>query len=136
MEMESIARKDWYRQLKRSSLTPPDWVFGVVWPILYIMIIASGFLYITTVDFVSWRARVGITLYILQWIVNLSWSPLFFQQRRICASFVVVLVMVLLVGATIWEFHKKSPMAAYLLVPYFLWISFASYLNGYICVSN
>lgn len=128
--MEDIAKKDWYRQLTRSSLTPPDWVFGVVWPILYMMILASGFLYMTE------PTQIGITLYILQWLVNLSWSPLFFQQRKICASFVVILIMILLVGATIWEFHKKSPTAAYLLIPYFLWISFASYLNGYICFSN
>lgn len=124
-------RRDWYNQLKRSSLTPPDWVFGVVWPILYGLILASGFLYIT-----STPTRLGIILYFVQWALNLAWSPLFFQQRKICSSFVVVILMVLFTGMTIWEFHKKSPLSAYLLIPYLLWISFATYLNGYICVSN
>ena len=125
-------RKDWYDSLQRSSLTPPDYTFGIVWPILYLMIIASGGVYFSTPSFTT----LGAVLYSLQWIINLSWSPLFFRFRMLTTSFVVILALVITTGFTIIEFSNASPLAALLLVPYMLWISFASYLSGYIWYHN
>ena len=124
--------KEWYRTLNRSSLTPPNWTFGVVWPILYGMIIVSGFTYFTSERVTT----LGIILYLTQWILNLSWSPLFFGQKQLCISLGVIIGLVSTVLLTMYEFQKSSAISAYLLVPYLLWISFASYLNAYICLNN
>jgi len=124
--------KVWYNSLKRSSLTPPDWVFGVVWPILYILIIASGVLYFSAGNVTT----LGIAIYIVQWLLNVSWSPVFFQLKKIWVSFVIIILMVISVLITFFEFYKSSQLSAWVLVPYIIWISFASYLNGYICWNN
>ena len=125
-------RKEWYDSLERSSLTPPDYTFGIVWPILYLMIIASGGVYFSTPSFTI----LGAVLYSLQWILNISWSPLFFRFRMLTLSFIVILALVVTTAFTIVEFSNTSPLAALLLVPYMLWITFASYLSGYIWYHN
>jgi len=125
-------RKEWYDSLERSSLTPPDYTFGIVWPILYLMIIASGGVYLSTPSFTI----LGAVLYSLQWILNISWSPLFFRFRMLTLSFIVILALVVTTAFTIVEFSNTSALAALLLVPYMLWITFASYLSGYIWYHN
>lgn len=127
--------KKWYNSLKKSSLNPPSWVFGVVWPILYIMIISSFVVFIRATKTPTFRNK-AILLFITQFILNISWSPLFFTYKKICFSLVIILFLVLFVYLTIIEFYKTSPVSAYLLVPYFIWISFATYLNFFVCVNN
>jgi tryptophan-rich sensory protein len=74
--------------------------------------------------------------YIIAWILNLSWSPLFFTYKMTGASFIVILLMVIFIFLTIKEFYLKSKLSGYILLPYLIWVSFASYLNGYIYVNN
>ncbi len=127
--------KKWYNKLHKSSLTPPSWVFGVVWPILYILIIASFVVYIRQKPKISYTDK-GVILFMCQLILNLIWSPLFFNLRRICLSLIVIVSLVIFVLLTAKEFYKTSPLSSYLLLPYIIWITFATYLNYYICVNN
>lgn len=120
----------WYSVLNRSSLTPPNYVFPVAWTILYATIGICGF--------IIWRQSTsqerGIikTLYITQLILNWSWTPLFFHYHLTGISLMVLVVMDSLVGALIYFAYKKLRTLCLLMIPYFLWILFATYLNFYI----
>jgi benzodiazapine receptor len=121
----------WYKNLKKSHLTPPAWIFGPVWFILYILMAVSFFIYLN-----SNFTYTGIILFITQFILNILWSQLFFKNRLLCISAVNNFVMNILVLFTIIEFRKSSYLAANLLIPYLVWILFALYLNLYICFMN
>jgi benzodiazapine receptor len=119
----------WYNSLNKSDLTPPPYVFGIVWPILYIMITLAGTYYLAQGGQIA-----GMLPYFTAWILNLMWSPLFFGYRRPDLSFLTVIAMTVMTGINIIEFNKVSTTSALLLVPYMLWICFATYLNGYIYI--
>lgn len=131
--MKGMENRDWYNKTKKSPLNPPGWIFPIVWPLLYISIIISGFIYIKKGGKLSSN---GFIYYIIAWILNLSWSPLFFSLMMPGASFIVILLMILFIYLTIREFYIISPLSGYILIPYFIWVSFASYLNGYIYFMN
>jgi len=131
--MKGIENRDWYNKTKKSPLSPPSWIFPIVWPLLYISIIISGFIYIKKGGKVSSN---GFIYYIIAWILNLSWSPLFFTLMMPGASFIVILLMILFICLTIRDFYIISPLSSYILLPYLIWVSFASYLNGYIYFMN
>lgn len=122
---------EWYAKLKKSRFTPPSWVFGYAWSILYTLIIASFFIFLSAKYTIT-----GIVLYVVQFALNLMWSGIFFTQRRICTALVYLATLNVLVLLTYWEFFKVSKNAAYLLLPYMAWILFALYLNYYVCVNN
>lgn len=123
----------WYRQLKKSPLTPPSWIFPIVWPILYITIIVSGVIYVQNGGSIK---STGFAYYIISWILNLSWSPIYFTYKMTGISFIVILLMIVFIYLTIIEFFTTSKLSSYLLLPYLIWVSFASYLNGYIYFMN
>lgn len=127
----SIPTEEWYKELKKSPLTPPSWVFGYAWTILYSLIIASFLLYIN-----AKYTCTGVVLYIVQFAINLMWSDIFFEQRRICTALIHLVILNVLVFFTYKEFQKVSDTAASLLIPYMVWILFALYLNYYICANN
>jgi len=124
----------WYSTLHRSTLTPPNYVFPIAWTILYGIIGACGWL--------IWRASsfpklsVIKTLYVTQLILNWSWTPLFFHYHLTGFSLVVLGVMDILVGTLIWLAYWKMRAVSLLMIPYLLWILFASYLNFYIWWCN
>jgi tryptophan-rich sensory protein len=122
---------DWYKKLKKSQLTPPSNVFGPVWGILYALMAVSLILYLF-----SKYTSAGIFLFVLQLAVNLSWSDIFFRQRQLCTSAIVLLALNFLVFFTFLEFKKSSYLAGILLLPYMAWILLALYLNIYICQNN
>lgn len=134
---DASASSAWYKSLNQSPLTPPSWVFPIAWTILYILIIASGivFLYATTTISAGVRST-GFFYYCAAWVLNLSWSQIFFRFQRPDLSFVVILGMLAFIALNIRAFYPVSRTAAYLLVPYFAWVSFATYLNGYILFMN
>jgi benzodiazapine receptor len=126
--------REWYEKLNKSTLTPPSYVFGIVWPILYILIITSGIIFLTQTN--NEYFALGLGLYIVQWVLNIVWSPLFFQYKQVFASFIVIITLIFVVGFTIIIFGSANKIAATVLIPYFIWISFAAYLNGYIWYNN
>lgn len=127
----------WYKSLNQSPLTPPSWVFPIAWTILYALIIASGVVFLSAATTIRDAVRSpGFFYYCAAWVLNLSWSQIFFRFQRPDLSFVVILAMLTFIGLNIRAFYPVSRLAAYLLVPYMLWVSFATYLNGYIVFMN
>ncbi len=125
--LTSSALGDWYPTLTKPSFNPPNWIFGPVWTALYFMMAVAGWF--------AWRAgppppAVAVrTLYVGQLALNTAWSGIFFALRQPGWAFVEVLVLWVAIAATIAVFYRRTPVAAWLLVPYLAWVSFASLLN-------
>ena len=123
---------DWYLNLDKSSLTPPGYMFSIVWIILYILMSISVW--------IIWKKEKQISfpvqLYIIQLILNFAWSPIFFKYRMINESLFLLLLIWLLVFTNIILFYSINQEAGLLLIPYLIWLSFALYLNYYIVENN
>lgn len=117
----------WYADLNRPPLTPPDWLFGPVWTALYIMILISIILYYCATD-KPHVLRTSIVL-VFHLILNFSWTGLFFGLRSPSLALIdIVLLDISLILLLRW-FRQSSVLAAYLLIPYLIWVLFATYLN-------
>lgn len=128
MAMGAIAKggvDTWYQTLSLSPLTPPGYVFGIVWSALNIMIAASGWL--------IWETKYSQLkiLYALQLALHWSWTPLFFSYHLIGVSLLCSIMIMALVATLIIKSYKKLTSVSLLLVPYLLWLMFASYLTFY-----
>jgi benzodiazapine receptor len=128
--MEKI--DSWYQNLNKSSLTPPGYVFGIAWTILYILMSISVWIIWNKEKKISFP----IQLYIIQLILNFAWSPLFFKYHCINESLFLLLSIWMLVFIMIDIFYSIDKIAGLLLVPYLIWLSFAYYLNYYIVKNN
>lgn len=122
---------EWYSTLNKPSLNPPSWIFAPVWTTLYILIAFSFYTYLKHKP-----TKFGIGIFIIHMISNFAWSPLFFNLRNPVASLVDVVIMCVTLAFVLYEWKKSSLTAVYLLLPYFAWILFASYLNYEIVVLN
>lgn len=118
----------WYATLPKPLLAPPNWVFAPVWTTLFLLMGIAVFL----VWKKSWNMRekrLAILIFTLQLLLNVLWSALFFGQRDPASAFLEIIFLWLAIIFTIDVFGKISKPAAWLLVPYLLWVTFASYLN-------
>ncbi len=123
----SAEENGWYQTLIKPDVQPPGWAFGVVWPTLYFLI---GLAFAMVLHARGARSRgLAIGLFVTQFLVNLSWSPVFFGQHKVTTAFYIILVMIVLGIATTVAFAQVRKAAAWLMVPYLIWISFASILN-------
>jgi tryptophan-rich sensory protein len=118
----------WYASLNRPSFNPPDWVFGPVWTALYLLMGISLFL--------IWKQKttkvrnLSIFVFFIQQILNVGWSFIFFYFNRIdLALFEIILLWISIVIMMVL-FFKIKPLAAYLNIPYLLWVTFAAILNA------
>lgn len=116
----------WYRGLVKPPLNPPEWVFGPVWTLLYILMAISAWLVWRRVGFAS----TALKLFFVQLLLNATWSFLFFGLRRPDYAFGEILLLWAAILATMIAFWKVRPLAGALFVPYLAWVSFATYLNG------
>jgi translocator protein len=129
--VEKEVKKKWYTDLKKSSLTPPSYVFGIVWPILYILLI------IYFVIGLSQKGSERALIYFgAQMLINLSWTYVFFTSQQPTLSFFMILAIIGLTIKSMMEMYVVSPKLIYLLVPYVVWLCLAGYLNLYIVVKN
>lgn len=117
----------WYRSLTNPAGTPPGYVFGLVWPVLYTLIGISLFIYILRSS--SANLKYGLYAFTVQWLLNTLWTPLFFGLHKpVWALFDIILLLgAILVTGKI--FYRESRWAGLLLVPYFIWSLYACYLN-------
>jgi translocator protein len=119
--------RDWYPTLNKPSWNPPSWLFGPVWTTLYLMMAIAAWL--------VWRRRgivdtgSALRLFALQLVLNAVWSPLFFGLRNPLAGLLDIVPLWAAILATLISFWKICPGAGSLLVPYWLWVSFAMVLN-------
>ncbi len=129
----------WYVALQKPLLNPPGWIFGPVWTILYLLMGISLWL-IWKSDAKDLPAQAGkkkaLWLFLAQLVLNAIWSPLFFGGQSIGGALAVIVLLWASIVLTIFVFTKISKTAAWLLVPYILWVSFATYLNFAIWVLN
>lgn len=117
---------EWYNALTRPPLTPPGWVFGVAWTLLYLLIAVSAWL--------VWRTphrnrRRALAIWGVQLLLNAAWSPIFFGAHRPDIALGVMVLLVIALLATIHQFRTIDRLAAQLLLPYLAWLGFATYLN-------
>lgn len=123
----------WYNSLNKPFLAPPDSVFMPVWGILYAMILVSLILYLK--GGLKNKAK-GLVFFVIQMLLNFSWTYVFFGMKNIAFALVVIILMWMFIVLTISAFMKHSKLAAILLFPYLLWVSFAFYLNlGYLVLN-
>jgi tryptophan-rich sensory protein len=117
----------WYRDLTKPSWNPPDFLFPIAWTILYgMMAFAAWFVW----EAVGWpAAAVPIGFWMAQLVFNALWSALFFGMRRMDYALVDVVFLWLSIAACIATFWPISQLAAWLMVPYLAWVSFAAFLN-------
>lgn len=126
--------QSWYVTLHKPSFNPPNYLFGPVWTLLYILMGVSLF--------IIWRSKQGIKrsnalkIFILQITLNFLWSFLFFKFNLIGLALIDIALIWLSIIIMILRFHRVSKPAAYLQVPYLLWVTFASVLNGAIWFLN
>ena len=117
----------WFDALAKPAIMPPGWVFGVAWSILYALL---GIALAMILNARSARYRPhAIALFVVQLVANLSWSPLFFAAHQVTAAFVLILAILGFAIATTFAFGRVRSAAAWLMVPYLVWLSFASILN-------
>ncbi|AEN05011.1 TspO/MBR family protein [Halolamina sp.] len=126
----------WYETLERPALAPPNWVFGPVWTTLFALIGGAVWLVWRQAEAAPRRVRVALVVFVVHFAANLAWSLVFFGLQEIAAGLAVILVLWLLIVATMWAFDRVDRRAALLLVPYLLWVSFATYLNYQFWVLN
>jgi benzodiazapine receptor len=125
----------WYVTLLKPPIAPPGGVIGAVWTILFLLMGISLFLVLEE-DRSSPEVRLGIGLFAVQLGLNVLWSLLFFGLRSPALALGEMLVLWVAIAATIWQFLKISRPAAYLLVPYIAWVSFATALTSWIVLLN
>jgi translocator protein len=125
----------WYAELAKPALNPPSWVFGPVWTLLYILIGVSFFL-VWQRGFGDERGRRALAVFIVQLALNAIWSVVFFGLQSPGAALIIIAALWLSIIWMAYEFYHHRRLAAYLLIPYLLWVSFASYLNYAIWVLN
>jgi tryptophan-rich sensory protein len=125
----------WYVGINKPSFNPPNWIFGPVWTVLYILMgIAAGLVWTSGAEPAAKRRALGI--YLVQLVLNFGWSLIFFGLRSPVWAFVEI---ILLWAAIVWcmrSFGSIHRTAMLLLVPYLLWVSFATVLNGAIAALN
>jgi tryptophan-rich sensory protein len=123
LNMESMSQ---YQVLNRPPLSPPAWVFPVVWTILYILMgIGAAMVYCSHDD----EKKTALILFFIQLVFNFCWSFFFFTLEWRLFAFIWLIVLLILVLAMTKAFGRISPLAAKLQIPYILWLCFAAYLN-------
>ena len=116
----------WYTSLNKSDLNPPGYVFGIVWTILYILMMISAFISYEKVFIV----------FNIQLVLNAAWSWLFFKSQMPLVSLLDIYLLIALNIFILTLMFKESKLAFLLFIPYVVWISFASYLNLFIVINN
>jgi len=124
----------WYNTLIKPSFNPPNYLFGPVWTILYILMGVSLYIVVQTTK--SDLRTTALIIFGLQLALNFSWSFIFFYFQSPAFALIVILALWIAILMMLLYFYKLSPLAAYLQIPYFLWVSFATVLNGSIWYLN
>ena len=122
-----------YSGLIQPSLSPPSYIFPIIWTILYTLMGISSFLIFCSDSEYKNKA---LKIYVIQLLFNFLWSPIFFGLNLYFIGFLWLLALILLIIIMIQRFYKINPCAAYLQVPYLIWCIFAAYLSYMIYTLN
>ena len=129
-----IAPAEWYESINKPDWNPPGWLFGPVWTLLYtLMGIAAWTIW---KKFGFGKAKAALSMFFVQLFLNGLWSQLFFGAQEIGWAFFEIILLLAAIIVTTYLFYQKSVAAGWLMVPYILWVSFATVLNGTIWWMN
>ncbi|MHC1761008.1 MAG: TspO/MBR family protein [Negativicutes bacterium] len=117
----------WYLTLQKPAFTPPGWLFGPVWTLLYLLMGLSLYLIWNARD--THMKKSAIVVFAIQLILNVSWSGAFFGMQSIIGGLIIIVALWLAIILTIYRFRQISRPAAAILLPYLAWVSYASILN-------
>ncbi len=124
----------WYAGLNKPFFSPPNWVFGPVWTILYIVIGIAA--YLVFMERKKRKTKRAMTAFAVQLALNVLWSILFFGMHSPLLGLLCIIALWLSIAITIREFMKVSRTAGLLLIPYIAWVSFAAILNAAVFLLN
>ncbi len=116
----------WYAQLIKPGWNPPNWLFGPVWSILYILMGVSLAMVLNSTSTLKTKA---VIVFSVQLILNLAWSYIFFVQKNMGGALIEIIFLLIFIIVTIVSFYPIRKTASYLLLPYLCWVAFASFLN-------
>lgn len=123
----------WYQTINKPSWNPPNWLFGPVWTLLYILMgIAVALIWHSN----SHKKRTAILFFIVQFALNIFWSYIFFYQKNIIGALAEMIIMLCLIIITMYLFFKIDKKAGWLMMPYIYWVSFATFLTYTIYTLN
>lgn len=127
---------DVYSMLKTPPLSPPSIVFPIVWTILFILMgISSALVYVNRENNPD-AAKRGLIYYAISLVLNFLWSIVFFHLEAAFFALIILAMLLYFIIQSILQYYKVSPLAAYLQIPYMLWVAFAGYLNAGIWLLN
>ena len=132
--MNKSYNQNWYKNLKKAPWPPPNYAFGIIWPILYTLMFIS--LFIIYKNKKCYPYCNSITLFILQLQLNIIWTTIFFKFKMLRLALLDLIVLIFLVILTIKSFYKINKLSAILLLPYIAWLFIALSLNLYIVIYN
>ena len=118
-----------YTLMNQPPLSPPGWIFPVVWTILYVLMGISAALVYTNREINPKSADKALVIYAFNLILNFAWSIIFFRFRAFFAAFICLMALLITIIKMISSFYKINKLSAYLQIPYLLWVAFAGYLN-------
>jgi tryptophan-rich sensory protein len=124
----------WYRNLNKPSFAPPNFLFAPVWTILFFLMAIAAFLVWQNKN--NPQTKKALTFYFVQLAFNSLWSIIFFGLHNPGVAFLEIIILWLLILLTLIKFYKIQKIAGLLLVPYLLWVSFASFLNLFVWLLN
>ena len=124
----STAISTWYATLVKPSFNPPNWIFAPVWTTLFVLM-GIGAFFVWQKGLGKKAVRIALIIFLTQLVLNTLWSILFFGLHNPAAALVEIVFLWLAIMATIIAFYRVTPKAAYFLIPYILWVSFAGVLN-------
>ncbi len=122
-----VAQNGWFNALEKPDIFPPPATFGIVWAVLWVML---GFA--LALVCAAWGAKgriLAIGLFIVQFLLSLTWTPVFFAMRDMSTALIVIVMVAILAAITTAAFWKVRALAGWLMVPYLAWILFATVLN-------
>ena len=131
----------WHAALIKPDFSPPNWLFGPVWTILYLLMGLAVYLIWIKVDlkqfnWKNWKKFIALFFFKIQLILNVLWSYLFFGLKNPFYGLIEIVLLWIFILATIISFYRENKTAAYLLIPYLIWVSFAAFLNYNIWLLN
>lgn len=127
---------DLYSRIERPALAPPPWLFPIVWTILYVLMGIGAALVYSKREINPEETRNSLLIYTVNLALNFFWSIIFFNMEAYLFAFIWLVLLWLVIIAMIVSFRKVSPVAAYLQIPYLIWVTFAGYLNLAIYILN
>ena len=125
-------KEPWYSLLNKPAFNPPDWIFGPVWTILYLMMTIAIWLFWHTKN----RDINTVYIYFIHLIFNTTWSIIFFVFHNILLALIVLFILIILIITLIIRFKRVNLLSAYLMIPYLLWCCFALILNMSLLILN